>query len=70
MRLFFDRLFDATGLLAGLFMIGTLLAVLSSIFGRVIPALGLPGADAYAYASHHEHREGIRAFLEKRPPVF
>lgn len=48
MRPFFDRLFDAAGLLAGLFMIGTLLAVLSSIFGRVIPVLGLPGADAYA----------------------
>ena len=31
---------------------------------------GVSGADAYAYASHPEHREGIRAFLEKRPPVF
>lgn len=29
---------------------------------------GVPGA--YAYASHPEHREGICAFLEKRPPVF
>ncbi len=26
--------------------------------------------DAYAYASTREHREGITAFLEKRPPVF
>jgi TRAP-type C4-dicarboxylate transport system permease small subunit len=48
MRKFLDRLFEATGLLAGLFMIGTLLAVLSSIFGRFIPALELHGADAYA----------------------
>ena len=48
MRKFLDRLFEATGLLGGLFMIGTLLAVLSSIFGRFIPALELPGADAYA----------------------
>jgi TRAP-type C4-dicarboxylate transport system permease small subunit len=48
MRLFLNRLFDATGYLAGLFMIGTLLSVLSSIFGRIIPALELPGTDAYA----------------------
>ena len=48
MRSFLDRLFEATGYLAGLFMIGTLLAVLSSIFGRFIPALELHGADAYA----------------------
>ena len=48
MRKFLDRLFEATGLLGGLFMIGTLLAVLSSIFGRFIPALELHGADAYA----------------------
>lgn len=26
--------------------------------------------DPYAYASSAEHREGITAFLEKRPPVF
>lgn len=48
MRTFFDRLFEATGWLAGLFMIATLLAVLSSIFGRIVPALNLHGADAYA----------------------
>jgi TRAP-type C4-dicarboxylate transport system permease small subunit len=48
MRHFLDRLFDATGYLASVFMIGTLLAVLSSIFGRIIPALELRGADAYA----------------------
>ena len=48
MRIFLNRLFEVTGYLAGLFMIGTLLAVLSSIFGRFIPALELHGADAYA----------------------
>ena len=48
MRLFLNRFFDASGYLAGLFMIGTLLAVLSSIFGRFIPALEVHGADAYA----------------------
>ncbi len=48
MRLFLNRLFEATGYLAGLFMIGTLLAVLSSIFGRFVPALEVHGADAYA----------------------
>ena len=48
MRTLLDRLFAAAGYLAGLFLIGTLLAVLASIFGRLIPALDLPGADAYA----------------------
>ncbi len=48
MRSFFNHLFEAAEYLAGLFMIGTLLAVLSSIFGRYIPALELHGADAYA----------------------
>lgn len=48
MRTFFDRLFEASGWLAGLFMIATLLSVLSSIFGRIVPALDLHGADAYA----------------------
>ena len=48
MRTLLDRLFTAAGYLAGLFLIGTLLAVLASIFGRLIPALDLPGADAYA----------------------
>ena len=27
-------------------------------------------AQAYGYAAHDEHREGIAAFLEKRPPRF
>ncbi len=48
MRTFLDRLFDAIGWLAGLFMIATLLAVLSSIFGRMMPVFELHGADAYA----------------------
>jgi TRAP-type C4-dicarboxylate transport system permease small subunit len=48
MRSFLDRLFEGAGYLAGLFMIGTLLAVLSSICGRFVPALELHGADAYA----------------------
>jgi TRAP-type C4-dicarboxylate transport system permease small subunit len=48
MRTLLDRLFAAAGYLAGLFLIGTLLAVLASIFGRVIPGFDLPGADAYA----------------------
>ena len=48
MRSMLNGLFNATGYLAGVFMIGTLLAVLSSIFGRIVPALELHGADAYA----------------------
>ncbi len=48
MRLLLNRLFDATMVLAAIFMIGTLLAVLSSIAGRVYPPLGIAGADAYA----------------------
>ena len=34
--------------MAGVFMIATLLAVLSSILGRLMPIFDLPGADAYA----------------------
>ena len=48
MRALLDRLFDAAGHLAGLFMVGTLLAVLLSIAGRFIEALAVPGVDAYA----------------------
>ena len=48
MRSLLNRLFDASGYLAGLFMIGTLVTVLASILGRFIPALELPGADAHA----------------------
>lgn len=47
MRPFLDRLFTWAGWLAGLFMIATLLAVLASIFGRLL-AIRVPGADAYA----------------------
>jgi enoyl-CoA hydratase len=28
------------------------------------------GVNPYAYADSAEHREGITAFLAKRPPVF
>lgn len=48
MRSFLDRLFEVSGYIAGVFMVGTLFAVLSSIFGRIIPALEIVGADAYA----------------------
>lgn len=48
MRSLLDRLFASAGYLAALFMIGTLLAVLASIVGRLRPELNLPGADAYA----------------------
>jgi len=47
-RSFLDRLFEATGWLAGLFMVATLLAVLSSILGRLMPFFELHGTDAYA----------------------
>ena len=48
MRTFLDRLFEATGWLAGLFMVATLLSVLSSILGRLMPVFEIHGADAYA----------------------
>lgn len=48
MRKFLDCLFEGAGYLAGLFMIATLLAVLSSIFGCMNPLFELHGADAYA----------------------
>lgn len=35
-----------------------------------VPAAGSPATDPYAYADSAEHREGIAAFLAKRPPVF
>ncbi len=47
MRAVLDRLFTWAGWLAGLFMIATLLAVLASIFGRLL-AIRVPGVDAYA----------------------
>lgn len=48
MRIFIDRLSQVAGGLAGVFMVLTLLSVLSSIVGRLLPVLALPGADAYA----------------------
>lgn len=48
MRTLIDRLFRISGALAGMFMVLTLLSVLSSILGRLLPAFALPGADAYA----------------------
>ena len=48
MRKLIDTLFDLAAYLAGLFMIATLLAVLISIVGRLVPSLDLPGSDAYA----------------------
>ncbi|MBL8445508.1 MAG: TRAP transporter small permease [Zoogloeaceae bacterium] len=48
MRAHLDRLFNLAGYLAGFFTVCTLLAVLASIIGRLIPAVNLAGADAYA----------------------
>lgn len=48
MRKLLDGLFSLAAYLAGIFMIGTLIAVLASILGRLVPALDVPGADAYA----------------------
>lgn len=48
MRQRLDRFFNAAGYLSGFFLIGTLLAVLASILGRLHPVFELPGADAYA----------------------
>lgn len=48
MRPLLDRFFNIAGYLAGFFMVGTLLAVLASILGRLHPVFELPGADAYA----------------------
>lgn len=64
MRPFLDRLFNAVGYLAGLFMVGTLLTVLASILGRVHPAFDLPGADAYA-----GYCMAISAFLALAPTL-
>ena len=35
-----------------------------------LPPLANPGPQAYAYADHREHQEGVMAFLEKRPSAF
>lgn len=48
MQIWLDRLFEMAGYVSGLFLLGTLLAVLASILGRLLPAFDVPGADAYA----------------------
>ena len=47
MRTFLDRLYNAAGVLAALFMIGTLAMVVMGIAGRLLN-FNLPGTDAYA----------------------
>ena len=37
---------------------------------RDLPPLANPGPQAYAYADHREHQEGVMACLEKRPAAF
>lgn len=64
MRQLLDRLFNAVGYLAGFFLIGTLLAVLASILGRLHPVFDLPGADAYA-----GYCMAISAFLALAPTL-
>ena len=44
-------------------------AAIEKIADAVLAA-GSPATDPYAYADSAEHREGIAAFLAKRPPVF
>ena len=46
-RAFFDRIYIGAAYLAGAFLIGTLLAVLIGIFGRLLQ-FHTPGLDAYA----------------------
>ena len=47
MRKFLDHLYNAAGVLAALFMIGTLAMVLASVLGRLLQ-FNLRGSDAYA----------------------
>ncbi len=47
MRKLLDRLYDAAGLLAALFLVGTLAMVLLGIAGRLLN-FHVPGTDAYA----------------------
>jgi len=46
-RRFLDRLYDAAGALAALFLIGTLVMVVLGIAGRLLD-FNVPGTDAYA----------------------
>lgn len=48
MRAWQEKIFHAINWLAGLFMVATLLCILSSITGRIFPALAIEGIDAYA----------------------
>ena len=47
MRAALDRLYALAGALGGVFMVGTLLAILANIVGRLLH-VNVPGADAYA----------------------
>ena len=47
MRRSLDRLYDAAGVLAALFLVGTLAMVLIGIAGRLLD-FHVPGTDAYA----------------------
>lgn len=47
MRAFLDRLYNAAGILAALFLIGTLVMVLLGIAGRLMN-FHIPGTDSYA----------------------
>jgi TRAP-type C4-dicarboxylate transport system permease small subunit len=47
MRAFLDRLYNAAGYLAALFLMGTLAMVLVGIFGRLLDFY-VPGTDSYA----------------------
>lgn len=47
MRAFLDRLYNAAGVLAALFLVGTLAMVLAGITGRLFN-INVPGTDGYA----------------------
>jgi len=46
-RIVLDRLYNAAGVLAALFLVGTLAMVLAGIVGRLL-GFNIPGTDAYA----------------------
>jgi TRAP-type C4-dicarboxylate transport system permease small subunit len=64
MRRLIASIFDLAGYLAGVFMIGTLACVLSSILGRLHPIFILEGAEAYA-----GYCMAISAFLALAPTL-
>jgi TRAP-type C4-dicarboxylate transport system permease small subunit len=47
MRVFLDRLYNAAGVLAAFFMVGTLVMVVLGVLGRLL-SFNVPGTDAYA----------------------